>query len=576
MFFLCGSGDISVGQSYVSKNDLISALRVKAVKSRFAFKVSKSTTKLYVAKCFVDGCKWMCRAAIKNEAKRFFVTKYVKVHTCSVVDRARFRKGCTPRYLGQIFVEQFGIIDGIVPRHIASAIRVLLGLKLNYTTAYRALKAAQLFVRGTPEAGYAALPSYLRRVKQSNPGSVTDLVCEANGQFKYCFLSLYASMVGFQYLRRVIVVDGTHLTGKYGGTLLVAAGQDANFQVFPLAFGIVDAENNESWGWFMNKLQQCFSSHHMVIISDRHPSIPNACLNVLPWVTRGICYYHLQGNIVSKSELGAKDLMYLVKGAAYAHTLREYNRCMASIRAAKPALANYLELADPKLWSRVHFPGDRYNIKTSNIAESINSALKRAKGFPIPYLLQFIREKLGVWFAKRREDALSLQTPYSKGVEYLLAIRTHHAETYTVEHIDGWTFNVIGGGGHYIVNLENRSCECGVFQIEKIPCSHAIAASTEANMHISQNVCMTYTKESLYATYARPIYPEPTEDAEEEEDICLPPEVAPTRGRKKKSRYLTWLELSRKRQPKPRKVHKVYSCSLCRVPGHTRPHCVSH
>ncbi|CAA7045290.1 unnamed protein product [Microthlaspi erraticum] len=203
-------------------------------------------------------------------------------------------------------------------------------------------------------------------------------------------------------------------------------------------------------------------------------------------------------------------------------------------------------------------------------------AYKRAKGFPIPYLLQFIREKLGVWFAKRREDALSLQTPYSKGVEYLLAIRTHHAETYTVEHIDGWTFNVIGGGGHYIVNLENRSCECGVFQIEKIPCSHAIAASTEANMHISQNVCMTYTKESLYATYARPIYPEPTEDAEEEEDICLPPEVAPTRGRKKKSRYLTWLELSRKRQPKPRKVHKVYSCSLCRVPGHTRPHCVSH
>ncbi|CAA7040389.1 unnamed protein product [Microthlaspi erraticum] len=198
-----GSGDISVGQSYVSKNDLISALRVKAVKSRFAFKVSKSTTKLYVAKCFVDGCKWMCRAAIKNEAKRFFVTKYVKVHTCSVVDRARFRKGCTPR--------------------------------------------------GTPEAGYAALPSYLRRVKQSNPGSVTDLVCDDNGQFKYCFLSLYASMLGFQYLRRVIVVDGTHLTGKYG-VLLVAAGQDANFQVFPLAFGIVDAENNES-GVGYDKLQ---------------------------------------------------------------------------------------------------------------------------------------------------------------------------------------------------------------------------------------------------------------------------------------------------------------------------------
>ncbi|CAA7025722.1 unnamed protein product [Microthlaspi erraticum] len=392
--------------------------------SRFAFKVSKSTTKLYEAKCFVDGCKWMCRAAIKNEEKRFFVTKYVKVHTCSVVDRARFRKGCIPRYLGQIFVEQFEIIDEIVPRHIANAIRVMLGLKLHYTISYRALKAAQLFVRGTPEAGYVALPSYLRRVKQSNPGSVIDLVCDDMDQFKYCFLSLYASMLGFQYLRHVIVVDGTHLTGKYGGVLLVAAGQDANFQVFLLAFGIVDAENNESWGWFMTKLQQCFSPHPM-------------------------------HNIVSK--FGAKDLMYLVKGAAYAHTLIEYNRCMAALRAAKQELANYLEETDPKLWFRIHFSGDRYNIKTSNITESINSALKRAKGFPIPYLLQFIREKLGIWFTKRREDTLSLQTPYSKGVEYLLDVCSHYAESFTVEHIDVWNFNVIGGEGPSTVNLENGS-----------------------------------------------------------------------------------------------------------------------
>ncbi|CAA7056366.1 unnamed protein product [Microthlaspi erraticum] len=336
---------ILVNHSYASKEALLSELRLTAVMARFAFKVYKSTTDLFVAKCVVNGCAWKLRAAVKNEPDCFWVTKYVKGHTCSIMDRVAHRRRATPRYIGQLFVERTGLIDGIVPRQIADSMRIMFGLNLTYTTSYRALKFAQVFVRGTPEDGYANLPSYLRRLKQANPGTITHLLCDEEDRFKYCFVALAASTAGFQYLKRVIVVDGTHLTGKYGGTLLVACGQDANFQVFPLAYGVVDAETNESWGWFFDKLQTCFSPHPMVIVSDRALSIENACVNVLPWVTRGICYYHLQQNIIKT--YGGKELMYLVKGAAYAHTLAEYNRCMDSLRAAHPDLAAYMELADP-------------------------------------------------------------------------------------------------------------------------------------------------------------------------------------------------------------------------------------
>nr|VDC99373.1 unnamed protein product [Brassica oleracea] len=78
-------------------------------------------------------------------------------------------------------------------------------------------------------------------------------------RFKYLFLSFGASIKGFKYQRRVIVVDGTHLSGKYGGTMLVAARQDGNFQIFPLAFGIVDEEDIPSWEWFFTKLASCIS-----------------------------------------------------------------------------------------------------------------------------------------------------------------------------------------------------------------------------------------------------------------------------------------------------------------------------
>ena len=135
-------------------------------------------------------------------------------------------------------------------------------------------------------------------------------------------------------------------------------------------------------------------------------------------------------------------MLYLVKGAAYAHTLFDFNRYMDEIRSINPNLATYLENVEVSLWSRVHFQCDKYNIKTSNIAKSINSTLKPAKGFPNTFLLEFIHEKLGRWLFKRREDALSLTSQHSRGVENLLAIREEYAYIINVECIDGWRFVV--------------------------------------------------------------------------------------------------------------------------------------
>jgi hypothetical protein len=51
----------------------------------------------------------------------------------------------------------------------------------------------------------------------------------------------------FAHCRPVISVDGTFLTGKYKGTLMVAVGMTTENQLFPLAFVLVEGENNESW-----------------------------------------------------------------------------------------------------------------------------------------------------------------------------------------------------------------------------------------------------------------------------------------------------------------------------------------
>ncbi|OIW01432.1 hypothetical protein TanjilG_11150 [Lupinus angustifolius] len=51
---------------------------------------------------------------------------------------------------------------------------------------------------------------------------------------------------GFGYCKPILQVDGTFLTGKYTGTLLIASSQDGNRRVFPVAFAIVEGEAKEA------------------------------------------------------------------------------------------------------------------------------------------------------------------------------------------------------------------------------------------------------------------------------------------------------------------------------------------
>lgn len=58
-----------------------------------------------------------------------------------------------------------------------------------------------------------------------------------------------------QSIRSLIVVDGSHLKGKYKGTMLVTTSLDGNNQIYPIVIEIVDLENDASWEWFMTNLR---------------------------------------------------------------------------------------------------------------------------------------------------------------------------------------------------------------------------------------------------------------------------------------------------------------------------------
>ncbi|KAG7566373.1 Zinc finger SWIM-type [Arabidopsis suecica] len=443
-----------------------------------------------------------------------------------VTERSARARQATHDILGVLYKDFVGGIGPkVLPMHVAESLNKRFQIKMDYWKAYRTLRYARELVRGSPESGYEQLPTYLYMLRRANPGTLTRLEVDEEKRFKYMFLAFGASMLGFPFMRKVVVVDGTFLQGKYKGTLLTATAQDGNFQIFPIAFAVVDTENDESWEWFFKQLSCVIPDDEgLAIISDRHKSIAKGIKVVYPKASRGICTYHLYKNILVRFK--GKETFGLVKKAANAFRQVDFQTIFHQIEVANPELHAYLDRADVRLWTRVHFPGDRYNLLTSNIAESMNNVMSHARSFPITQLLEEIRSMMTKWFSDRRSDALKMTTSLTRGVEKILQSRVDYAKLLAVQDIDAQQVQVTSATSLHVVNLVDKKCTCCRFDVEKLPCAHAIAAAENRKVSRISMCHPYYHKNYLYNSYANAIMPREFAIPVPEHvatTVCLPP-----------------------------------------------------
>jgi hypothetical protein len=91
-------------------------------------------------------------------------------------------------------------------------------------------------------------------------------------------------MKAFKHYCDVLSIDGMFLMGKYEGTMIIAIGIDAVCQLMPLAFAIIEKENNGSWGCFLHLVRRVVigPGHDICVISDIHDEIVNTVREVIP------------------------------------------------------------------------------------------------------------------------------------------------------------------------------------------------------------------------------------------------------------------------------------------------------
>nr|XP_025885557.1 uncharacterized protein LOC112940993 [Solanum lycopersicum] len=299
--------------------------------------------------------------------------------------------------------------------------------------------------------------------------------------------------------RPVNVVDAAHLGGAYKGTFVSASTLDGAGCILPLAYGVVDTENDCSWTWFFEHFKNAFGEReNMCIVSDRNECIIKSVSIVYPNVPHCACIWHFWKNVCSSFKRSKNTLSDIFYSMTKAYRKENFDKLMAKVVTVDHRVKDYLEGAGYEKWSRVH----------STITEVVPSS------------------------------------------EYIFTV--HEAEK------------------RYIVCLERKTCTCGRFQHDEIPCAHAIAVLKHKNITNLHSHCSDYYKPyALEKTYKVVMVPMPDKEDWNVPEYVLDEIVRPPRYRRLAGRP----RKQRNKNADEKITVNNNSCGQCGQEGHNRRTC---
>ncbi|KAL4037505.1 hypothetical protein IC575_001101 [Cucumis melo] len=543
--------ELDVGQIFFCKRDLSMRLSVLAMKKKIQFVVKKSTKEVLFVRCIDNKCGWRLRAVRLKDSNIFKIKKYVKVHSCSLEFLNRDHRQAKSWVVGELIKSKFKGPGRIYkPRDIIEDMRQDYGINMSYEKAWRARENAYERVRGSPEESYNLLCRYGEALKFTNSGTIFHMELEDDRFFKYLFMAVGACVRGFlNCIRPVIVMDGTFLKNKYR-----------------VADSGLDRETDDSIQWFLEKLKGAIGEvPNLGFVTDRKTCFARV-FHRFPSAFHGLCVQHLSQNLHDKYKNDTVATLFYNASRTYREsTFVEAWRHLLSFPNGSGKYLNDVGIAR---WSRVHCPGRRYNMMTTNIAESMNSILKEPRDLPIASFLENVRALLQRWFWERREEGIKVTSTLTKWAELVIQKKQEGALTMKVNPIDCYQFHVKDLDKEEVVNLRLKNALARSFKSSNYH-AHMPLLQDVRNINVYSLCANYYTNECLLAAYAEAVYPVGNQsDWKTSEDYVhmtvLPPNVVKRVGRPKK-----------KRIPSVGEAPKLHKCGRCKQIGHNRLTCTN-
>ncbi|XP_073365844.1 uncharacterized protein [Aegilops tauschii subsp. strangulata] len=378
-------------------------------------------------------------------------------------------------------------------------------------------------INGQWNDSFQLLYTFKAEVEMASPGSVVEIdkhtvPFKIKGKsfqkecFRRAFVCFKACWQGFlDGCRPYLAVDATHLTGRWRGQLVAASAVDGHNWLFPVAFGVVEAESEESWVWFLQQLCNIIGTPPgLAIHTDACKGLESAVEIVFPGVEHRECMRHLAHNF--KKKFKGKVYDENLWPASYTCSKRKHEHHLRVLYAQNPLVKEYMDAHHGKVWSRSKFNEIcKVDYVTSNLAECFNSKFKSVKGLLLWKAFDKMRQMIMIKMALRKRIAETQYVGHQMLPSLIKALHlkarglkmkcirsgTYEGEvTYTDTKNRVW---------RYHVNLSTRECTCRQWQIRGKPCIHALHLMTViggADGEVDQYCSEYFSVAKFMAAYA--------------------------------------------------------------------------
>ncbi|CAN1197467.1 hypothetical protein LINPERPRIM_LOCUS15237 [Linum perenne] len=305
------------------------------------------------AVCAQQGYRWRVYASWFGQDEAFVIKSVGEPHTCP---RPITNRSASSKWIARRFLSRFKIDPEYNTKHLAREMYETYGVQVTSRVCVLAKIEAKRLLEGSLNDAYAKLRSYVLQLMKSDPEGrfvlkVDPVIGEEYVTFKRLYIGFSCLRKGFlKGCRKIFAVDGCFLKGEVKGMILTAVGKDGNNQMFPIAWAVVEGENRDSWGWFMNIIQEELNlgdGTGWSIISDQQkvvnflyyfvcqyncPSINGLLMSrglvetlktVLPVAEHRKCARHVAANWKIKHKASASRAQFWA--AVYSSNEHEYN-----------------------------------------------------------------------------------------------------------------------------------------------------------------------------------------------------------------------------------------------------------